>query len=263
MIHHLQPPPLQAPRATVGRGDAWIPTAKGAVVPFRKIVVIASFASLTLMTACGSAEPGPDDAEAMCEQLEPRLGKGLRLGEYEQTLQAYADEQGYEDLYGLDTLMADACPELFEAADAVWGEDSDTVLGPAETEEPTVPPTKEAAPGDDGLSCEERYANAQLPIFTPEEQESLTMGVDVDCNPERVNVVPDDAGPQQDGMWTGVDTQTLRDMAEVVCIQLEMGNSVDQVKANFPDQISPANHTPSEAEIDSVVDYAVSEICPG
>jgi hypothetical protein len=52
-------------------------------------------------------------------------------------------------------------------------------------------------------------------------------------------------------------------MAQVVCAQLGMGISPDQVAANFRLEIAPAYYEPTSAEVSAVIRYGRVTFCPG
>lgn len=123
----------------------------------------------------------------------------------------------------------DACPEL---SDAVLAKD-----GPAASLS-TLPKQSTSSPS----------ITSEGATPTPRSREELGS---------------DDSVLHQNGMWAGVDSQTLREMSEVVCAQIGMGYSLDQVKANFRNEISPADYSPSDAEVSAVVNYATRQVCRG
>lgn len=142
---------------------------------------------LFLLAGCGSAVSRAD-AEAKCNDMTPAYQAG------ELTLRAYYDafpDDSDVRLLDMEEAMKEFCPKLIQDADDTQRraasltreEYANLVIGESVAPEPLPVPSSE--PPGDGLSCAQRYANARNPIFTREEQESLVLGVDVDCNPER------------------------------------------------------------------------------
>lgn len=183
---------LAAPLADATASEA-APTSQGeAPPPVSGAAVAAVLAGLLVMLGLvvwgvvalvgsfGEERPTPEQAQRLCREFEPRLGS-VTSGEYYDAVYGLAEREGFDGL-DLQLLMQDYCPRLTAAAEDVIGDGPDAVLGRSEPESPDSEPT------GDAFTCEERYAMADSDIFTEEEQESLRMAVDVDCNPERVDL---------------------------------------------------------------------------
>ncbi len=146
-----------------------------------------SVSLVLLMAGCGKGADKNAEAQAACADMQSKFASAsLTLAEYRTAVSMRSAK--LPGTY-LPALMYDYCPAIVSAgveADSAesLNEVEDTViLGqvPAQSN-PSPSPSKSGG----GLTCAQRYAAADNPMFTEEEKESLRLGVDVDCNPDRV-----------------------------------------------------------------------------
>jgi hypothetical protein len=122
----------------------------------------------------------PDYASGTCRDIrfsQLVLEYGVDVPQFDETVRSRAEAEDLKPK-ALVAAMKDECPELISARDSAAKRGRNATV--RQVPRPGSVPNAESI--DDGrLSCDERYANARSPIFTPEEQESLVAAVDVDC----------------------------------------------------------------------------------